>query len=183
MLPPMMIFFPLFTPAGGRGLPARIAYNLDKPFKRCHACGKQALTMCMGFGCNAAGIVGCRIIDSPRERMLAILTNNFVALQRQVPDADRHSHHVLCRRGGRRVLLRCVRPTADRRHPARHIRDFRRDTAAFRNPAEGHALLLYAGTAAIPETAGGESDRALRSGPDPCSFWAEPPPWPRLPGW
>jgi len=78
MLPPMAIFFPLFTLLEDSGYLPRIAYNLDKPFKRCCACGKQALTMCMGFGCNAAGVVGCRIIDSPRERLLAILTNNFV---------------------------------------------------------------------------------------------------------
>ena len=76
MLPPMAIFFPLFTLLEDAGYLPRVAYNLDKPFKRCRACGKQALTMCMGFGCNAAGIVGCRIIDSPRERLLAILTNN-----------------------------------------------------------------------------------------------------------
>lgn len=74
MLPPMAIFFPLFTLLEDLGYLPRIAYNLDKPFQRCCACGKQALTMCMGFGCNAAGVTGCRIIDSPRERMLAILT-------------------------------------------------------------------------------------------------------------
>lgn len=78
MLPPMAIFFPLFTLLEDSGYLPRIAYNLDKPFKSCHACGKQALTMCMGFGCNAAGIVGCRIIDSPRERLIAMITNNFV---------------------------------------------------------------------------------------------------------
>ena len=85
MLPPMAIFFPLFTLLEDAGYLPRIAYNLDKPFKCCHACGKQALTMCMGFGCNAAGIVGCRIIDSPRERLLAILTNNFVPCNGRFP--------------------------------------------------------------------------------------------------
>ncbi len=78
MLPPMAIFFPLFTLLEDAGYLPRVAYNLDKPFKKCSACGKQALTMCMGFGCNAAGIVGCRIIDSPRERLIAMITNNFV---------------------------------------------------------------------------------------------------------
>ncbi|MEG1538221.1 MAG: ferrous iron transporter B, partial [Clostridiales bacterium] len=78
MLPPMAIFFPLFTLLEDAGYLPRVAYNLDKSFKRCHACGKQALTMCMGFGCNAAGVIGCRIIDSPRERLIAMLTNNFV---------------------------------------------------------------------------------------------------------
>ena len=63
----------------------RIAYNLDRPFMRCNACGKQALTICMGFGCNAAGIVGCRIIDSPHERLLAVLTNNFIPCNGRFP--------------------------------------------------------------------------------------------------
>ena len=85
MLPPMAIFFPLFTLLEDVGYLPRIAYNLDCPFKKCCACGKQALTMCMGFGCNAAGIVGCRIIDSPRERLLAILTNNFVPCNGRFP--------------------------------------------------------------------------------------------------
>lgn len=85
MLPPMAIFFPLFTLLEDSGYLPRIAYNLDKPFKCCGACGKQALTMCMGFGCNAAGIVGCRIIDSPRERLLAVLTNSFVPCNGRFP--------------------------------------------------------------------------------------------------
>lgn len=85
MLPPMAIFFPLFTLLEDAGYLPRVAYNLDKPFKRCCACGKQALCMCMGFGCNAAGVIGCRIIDSPRERLLAILTNNFVPCNGRFP--------------------------------------------------------------------------------------------------
>ena len=85
MLPPMAIFFPLFTLLEDSGYLPRIAFNLDRGFKRCHACGKQALTMCMGFGCNAAGITGCRIIDSPRERLIAIITNNFVPCNGRLP--------------------------------------------------------------------------------------------------
>ena len=85
MLPPMAIFFPLFTLLEDLGYLPRVAFNLDRCFKGCHACGKQALTMCMGFGCNAAGVVGCRIIDSPRERMIAILTNNFVPCNGRLP--------------------------------------------------------------------------------------------------
>ena len=85
MLPPMAIFFPLFTLLEDAGYLPRVAYNLDKPFKRCSACGKQALCMSMGFGCNAAGIIGCRIIDSPRERLLAVLTNNFVPCNGRFP--------------------------------------------------------------------------------------------------
>lgn len=85
MLPPMAIFFPLFTLLEDSGYLPRIAYNLDKPFKKCRACGKQGLCMAMGFGCNAAGVVGCRIIDSPRERLMAILTNSFVPCNGRFP--------------------------------------------------------------------------------------------------
>ena len=85
MLPPMAIFFPLFTLLEEAGFLPRIAYNLDKPFMRCRACGKQALTMAMGFGCNAAGVVGCRIIDSPRERLIAMLTNSFAPCNGRFP--------------------------------------------------------------------------------------------------
>lgn len=85
MLPPMAIFFPLFTLLEDSGFLPRIAYNLDKPFMRCRACGKQALTMAMGFGCNAAGVVGCRIIDSPRERLIAMLTNSFAPCNGRFP--------------------------------------------------------------------------------------------------
>src|SRR5690606_9176351 len=77
MLPPMAIFFPLFTLLEDFGYLPRVAFNLDALFRRAGAHGKQALTMCMGFGCNAAGVVSARIIDSPRERLIAILTNNF----------------------------------------------------------------------------------------------------------
>ena len=85
MLPPMAVFFPLFTLLEDVGYLPRVAYNLDRPFARCGACGKQALTMCMGFGCNAAGVVGCRIIDSPRERLMAALTNAFVPCNGRFP--------------------------------------------------------------------------------------------------
>lgn len=77
MFPPMAIFFPLFTILEDFGYLPRVAFNLDELFRRTGAHGKQALTMAMGFGCNAAGVVSCRIIDSPRERLIAILTNNF----------------------------------------------------------------------------------------------------------
>ncbi len=85
MLPPMAIFFPLFTLLEDLGYLPRIAFNLDGFFKRSCACGKQALTMCMGFGCNAAGVVGCRIIDSPREKLIAIITNSFVPCNGRFP--------------------------------------------------------------------------------------------------
>lgn len=85
MLPPMAIFFPLFTLLEDFGYLPRIAFNLDRCFKKCSACGKQALTMCMGFGCNAVGVTGCRIIDSPRERIIAMVTNNFVPCNGRFP--------------------------------------------------------------------------------------------------
>ncbi len=77
MLPPMAVFFPLFTLLEDFGYLPRVAFNLDSMFKKVGAHGKQALTMCMGFGCNAAGVVATRVIDSPRERLIAIITNNF----------------------------------------------------------------------------------------------------------
>ncbi|HSM61839.1 MAG TPA: ferrous iron transport protein B [Longimicrobiales bacterium] len=77
MLPPMAIFFPLFTLLEDFGYLPRVAFNLDALFRKAGAHGKQALTMCMGFGCNAAGVVATRVIDSPRERLIAIITNNF----------------------------------------------------------------------------------------------------------
>ena len=77
MLPPMAIFFPLFTLLEDFGYLPRVAFNLDNLYKKSGAHGKQALTMAMGFGCNAAAIVSTRIIDSPRERLIAIITNNF----------------------------------------------------------------------------------------------------------
>ena len=85
MLPPMAIFFPLFTFLEDLGYLPRIAFNVDGFFKRCSCTGKQMITMCMGFGCNAAGVTGCRIINSPREKLIAILTNNFVPCNGRFP--------------------------------------------------------------------------------------------------
>ncbi len=85
MLPPMAIFFPFFTILEDSGYLPRIACNLDRPLCRAGACGKQALTMCMGLGCNAVGVMGCRIIDSPRERFAAILTNSLMPCNGRFP--------------------------------------------------------------------------------------------------
>lgn len=85
MLPPMAIFFPIFAILEDFGFLPRIAFNLDKYFKKCASCGKQALTMCMGFGCNAVGVIGARIIDSKRERLIAILTNSLVPCNGRFP--------------------------------------------------------------------------------------------------
>lgn len=85
MLPPMAIFFPIFTLLEDLGFLPRVAFNMDHLFKKACAHGKQCLSMMMGFGCNAAGVISCRIIDSPRERMIAILTNNFVPCNGRFP--------------------------------------------------------------------------------------------------
>lgn len=85
MLPPMLIFFPLFTIAENIGFLPRIAFNMDNCFRKCNACGKQCLTMAMGIGCNAVGVSGCRIIDSKRERLIAIITNSFMPCNGRYP--------------------------------------------------------------------------------------------------
>jgi ferrous iron transport protein B len=85
MLPPMAIFFPLFTLLEDLGYLPRVAFHMDACFARCHACGKQALTVCMGFGCNAVGVTGCRIIDSKRERLIAVLTNSVTPCNGRFP--------------------------------------------------------------------------------------------------
>ncbi len=85
MLPPMAIFFPLFTLLEDVGYLPRVAFNLDKAFKKCKTCGKQALTTCMGFGCNASAVIGTRIIDSKRERLVAMLTNAFIPCNGRFP--------------------------------------------------------------------------------------------------
>ena len=95
MLPPMAIFFPLFTLLEDVGYLPRAAFNLDRHFKKAGACGKQALTMAMGFGCNAAGVTGCRIIDSPRERLIAMLTNSFVPCNGRFPQPFKWQHLAL----------------------------------------------------------------------------------------
>ncbi len=102
MLPPMAIFFPLFTLLEDLGYLPRIAFNLDNYFKRACTSGKQALTMCMGFGCNAAGVVGSRIIDSPRERIISMLTNVFVPCNRKIS-----SFNYYCKYFYRELFCRC----------------------------------------------------------------------------
>lgn len=85
MLPPMSVFFPLFTLLEDLGYLPRAAFSMDRCFAKCGSCGKQSLTMLMGLGCNAAGVTGCRIIDSPRERMIAVLTNSFIPCNGRLP--------------------------------------------------------------------------------------------------
>lgn len=100
MLPPMAIFFPLFTLLEDLGYLPRVAFNLDHLFKKACAHGKQCLTMCMGFGCNAAGIIACRIIESPREKLIATLTNNFVPCNGRFPTLIAISTVFLVAKGG-----------------------------------------------------------------------------------
>lgn len=85
MLPPMAIFFPLFTLLEDLGYLPRVAFNLDRLFKKAGTNGKQSLTMSMGFGCNASGVISCRVINSPREKLIAILTNNFIPCNGRFP--------------------------------------------------------------------------------------------------
>ena len=85
MLPPMAIFFPLFTILEDLGVLPRVTYVLDSKFQKANTCGKQALTICMGFGCNCVGVTGARIIDSKRERLIAILTNSFTPCNGRFP--------------------------------------------------------------------------------------------------
>ena len=150
MLPPMAIFFPLFTLLEDAGYLPRVAYNLDRPFHACHACGKQALTMCMGLGCNAAGVVGCRIIDSERERLLAVLTNSLMPCNGRFPALIALMTMFFAAGGAR----------------AERGADVRRDVAAERDRAARQAVGLCAGAAAVPRAAGRAGDRALRARPD-----------------
>ena len=96
MLPPMAIFFPLFTILEDLGYLPRIAFNMDALFKKACCSGKQMITMCMGFGCNACGVTGCRIIDSPRERLIAIITNNLVPCNRKISIFNNNSNYICC---------------------------------------------------------------------------------------
>ena len=97
MLPPLAIFFPLFTFLEDLGYLPRIAFNMDKFFKKACCTGKQMITMCMGFGCNACGVVGCRIINSPRERLIAILTNSLIPCNRKISNINYNSNNIYSR--------------------------------------------------------------------------------------
>ena len=137
MLPPMAIFFPLFTLLEDAGYLPRVAYNLDRPFHACRACGKQALTMCMGLGCNAAGVVGCRIIDSERERLLAVLTNSLMPCNGRFPALI--ALMTMFFRSGQRQFAR-QRAAAHGGTRAERRADVRRDVAAERDRAARQAV-------------------------------------------
>lgn len=108
MLPPMAIFFPLFTVLEDVGYLPRMAFLLDHGMRRCGGCGKQALTMCMGLGCNAVGVMGCRIIDSPRERLAAILTNAMVPCNGRFPTLIILGSLFFPEAGGALLVAACV---------------------------------------------------------------------------
>ncbi len=108
MLPPMAIFFPLFTILEDVGYLPRMAFLLDPCMARCGGCGKQALTLCMGLGCNAVGVMGCRIIDSPRERLCAILTNAMVPCNGRFPTLILLGSLFFPNVGGALVVAACV---------------------------------------------------------------------------
>ena len=108
MLPPMAIFFPLFTVLEDVGYLPRMAFLLDRSMCRCGGCGKQALTLCMGLGCNAVGVTGCRIIDSPRERLAAILTNAMVPCNGRFPTLILLGSLFFADKGGALIVAVCV---------------------------------------------------------------------------
>ena len=153
MLPPMAIFFPLFTLLEDFGYLPRVAFNLDKYFKKACACGKQALTMCMGFGCNAAGVVGCRIIESPRERLIATITNNFVPCNGRFPHADRDHYDVFCRSRYRAVSIHRFRADLGGHHPVRHSYDVVHFQNSLQNRIERRPLFVYVRASSLSKTA------------------------------
>lgn len=108
MLPPMAIFFPMFTLLEDLGYLPRIAFNLDNYFKKACTSGKQALTMCMGFGCNACGVVGSRIIDSPRERIISMITNAFVPCNRKISFINNHCNYIYWKLFYRNYFFYCI---------------------------------------------------------------------------
>ena len=196
MLPPMAIFFPLFTLLEDLGYLPRAAFNMDRAFQKCRACGKQCLTMAMGLGCNAAGVIGCRIIDSPRERLLAILTNAFVPCNGRLPTLftmislffllarSTFSGADSCLAASESSLaadsglaagssLTAVSSSPGRR-PHAHRGPGRRSShdsggllAFVPHPAAGNPLRLHPGAAALPPPSDRQNSGAFRAGPDP----------------
>lgn len=108
MLPPMMIFFPLFTILEDIGYLPRLAFLLDGGMRKCGGCGKQALTLCMGLGCNAVGVTGCRIMESPRERLVSILTNAMVPCNGRFPTLVILAGLLCSGFGGALIVAGCV---------------------------------------------------------------------------
>ena len=170
MLPPMAIFFPLFTLLEDAGYLPRVAFQLDHAFQCARASGKQSLTMCMGFGCNACGVTGCRIIDSPRERLIAILTTAL----RRATDGFRCYFPVLGVFRGQRGRRRAA---ADRRHRGKRGIDAARVTHSLGNGfcAERRCRLRSSCRPTACRRSGALSCAACATGR--CSSLREPPLW------
>ena len=165
MLPPMAIFFPLFTLLEDAGYLPRVAFQLDHAFQCARASGKQSLTMCMGFGCNACGVTGCRIIDSPRERLIAILTSSFAPCNGRFPLLVPVLGVLRGQRGRRRAA-------ADRRHRGKCWLDAARVAHSLGNGFARRGGVVCARAAAVPHAADRARYRAQRARPDavrsPC---------------
>lgn len=149
MLPPMAIFFPLFTLMEDLGYLPRIAFNLDKCFRKCCSSGKQALTMCMGFGCNAAGVVGCRIIDSPREKLLSIITNSFVPCNGRFPFLITIAMVFIGSFATRFYIFYIVNINCSFRCFTRYIYDTFNNKNTFKNSIKRYSFFFYARTSAL----------------------------------
>ena len=166
MLPPMAIFFPLFTLLEDVGYLPRVAFDLDRQFKRCHACGKQALTMCMGLGCNAAAGGGLPHHRQPAGAAHRHAHQRIHALQRAFPDDDRPHRSFPRARGS------AGRSAAGGRDRAGRACDVRRFAPALSDAAARPALGVHAGIAALSPPAGGARDRPLGGGSHAARFGA-----------
>ena len=160
MLPPAAIFFPLFTILEESGYLPRVAYLLDAKMSRSGACGRQALTMCMGCGCNAVGVTGCRIIGSERERLLAILTNSFVPCNGRFPLLIALGTFLFAGRGGSFesavCLMGCLLLSV--------WMTFAAKCGAQPDGAAWRAVDLRDGAAALPAAKAARGDRAVADG-------------------
>ena len=163
MLPPMAVFFPLFTLLEDSGYLPRIAYNLDRPFQCCKAC-ENRLYHGYGFGCNAAGITGCRIIDSPRERLIAMITNSFVPCNGRLPLfitlillflSEQQMASFFC----------CQCPAAYFVHPFRDRHDFYYLLPFICNDLKRSFLFLYLRASPLQEAPDRQSDLSLGNRP------------------
>lgn len=157
MLPPMAIFFPLFTFLEDLGYLPRMAFNMDGFFKKCCCTGKQMITMCMGFGCNAAGCVGCRIIDSPRERLIAILTNNFVPCNGRFPFLISIATIFIAGTMQGFRSFYCINDCGYFCHTIRNIFDINHFKNIIENHFERYAFFFCFRTSALPKTSIGKN--------------------------
>lgn len=142
MLPPMAIFFPLFTFLEDLGYLPRMAFNMDGFFKKACCSGKQMITMCMGFGCNACGVTGCRIIDSPRERLIAILTNNFVPCNRKISISNNNSECIYSRNNARNRSINNIYISSIRNSNTRNLFNYSDFKNIIKNYIKRNAIII-----------------------------------------